>query len=173
MEVSSDYTPGYCSEGGTGVVIALVDGKTTRIDTLNKHVTLCLSIIDCVTVKYIYGPASVGAAQDSVIGSSISGRLETGIGLKRLTTICMPMKGNMFHFLRLLPATVTKNLLPPKALYQNERLGNSQMQVNKQAVMMFNPKKKTYLKDRTLLERLKQGFTRYATTKKAGLKTTL
>jgi hypothetical protein len=34
-----------------------------------------------VTVKYIYGPASVGAAQDSVIGSSISGRLETGIGL--------------------------------------------------------------------------------------------
>jgi hypothetical protein len=45
------------------------------------------------TVKYIYGPANARESQDSVIGSSISGRLETGIGLERLTTIAMPMKG--------------------------------------------------------------------------------
>ncbi len=46
------------------------------------------------TVKYIYGPANARESQDSVIGSSISGRLETGIGLERLTTIAMPMKGS-------------------------------------------------------------------------------
>jgi hypothetical protein len=45
-------------------------------------------------VKYIYDPANARESQDSVIGSSISGRLETGIGLERLTTIAMPMKGS-------------------------------------------------------------------------------
>ncbi len=45
-----------------------------------------------MTVKYIYGPANAGTANDSVIESSISGRLEAGIGLGRLTTIPMPMK---------------------------------------------------------------------------------
>ncbi len=45
-------------------------------------------------MKYIYGPATVDASNDAVIGgSSIAGRLETGIGLRRLTTIVMPMKG--------------------------------------------------------------------------------
>ncbi len=46
-----------------------------------------------VTVKYIYGPANTSAADDAVIESSISGRLESKIGLGRLTTIAMPMKG--------------------------------------------------------------------------------
>jgi hypothetical protein len=46
-----------------------------------------------MTVKYIYGPASVTAAQDDIIGSSISGRLETNVSLDRMTTISMPMKG--------------------------------------------------------------------------------
>jgi hypothetical protein len=47
-----------------------------------------------MTVKYIYGPASVSSSKDDVIGSSISGRLETDVGLSRMTTIAMPMKGN-------------------------------------------------------------------------------
>jgi hypothetical protein len=47
-----------------------------------------------MTVKYIYGPASVSSSKDDVIGSSISGRLETDVGLCRMTTIAMPMKGN-------------------------------------------------------------------------------
>ncbi len=51
-----------------------------------------------MTVKYIYGPATTTAAQDGDIGSSISGRLETGIGLHRLTTIPMPMRGTDFLF---------------------------------------------------------------------------
>jgi hypothetical protein len=52
---------------------------------------------DLVTVKYIYGPANVDASRDAEIGSSISGRLETGIPLFRLTTISMPMKGEEIH----------------------------------------------------------------------------
>jgi hypothetical protein len=44
-------------------------------------------------VKYIYGPATVNVENDNVIGSSISGRVEAGIGIDRLTTISMPMKG--------------------------------------------------------------------------------
>ena len=50
-----------------------------------------------MTVKYIYGPANVSASKDDVIGSSISGRLETGVSIARMTTIAMPMKGE--HFL--------------------------------------------------------------------------
>jgi hypothetical protein len=50
-----------------------------------------------VTVKYIYGPSNAGAAQDAVIGSSISGRLESNIGVSRLTTIAMPLRGNYAH----------------------------------------------------------------------------
>ncbi len=46
-----------------------------------------------MTVKYIYGPASVSSSKDDVIGSSISGRLETDVGLSRMSTIAMPMKG--------------------------------------------------------------------------------
>ncbi len=45
-------------------------------------------------MKYIYGPANMSSSlNDGVIGSSISGRLETGVSLGRLTTINMPMKG--------------------------------------------------------------------------------
>jgi hypothetical protein len=36
-------------------------------------------LLGLFTVKYIYGPATVAAANDAVIGSSISGRLEAGI----------------------------------------------------------------------------------------------
>jgi hypothetical protein len=50
--------------------------------------------VDRVTVKYIYGPATVDASRDGVIGSSIAGRIETAIGIARLTTIAMPMKGS-------------------------------------------------------------------------------
>jgi hypothetical protein len=46
-----------------------------------------------MTVKYIYGPASVSSAHDDVIGSSLSGRIEANVGLCRMTTIAMPMKG--------------------------------------------------------------------------------
>ncbi len=46
-----------------------------------------------MTVKYIYGPATVNSASDDVIGSSISGRIETNVGIGRMTTIAMPMKG--------------------------------------------------------------------------------
>ncbi len=49
--------------------------------------------IGLVTVKYIYGPATVASSSDAIIGSSISGRLKAGITLDRLTTINMPMKG--------------------------------------------------------------------------------
>jgi hypothetical protein len=54
-----------------------------------------------MTVKYIYGPASVSSSKDGVIGSSLSGRLETDVGLSRMTTIAMPMKGNylLIHIL--------------------------------------------------------------------------
>ena len=47
-----------------------------------------------MTVKYIYGPATVNSASDDVIGSSISGRIETNVGLGRMTTIAMPSKGD-------------------------------------------------------------------------------
>jgi hypothetical protein len=50
------------------------------------------------TVKYIYGPATVNPDYDSVIGSSLQGRIESGIGLARLTTIIMPMKGKLLVF---------------------------------------------------------------------------
>jgi hypothetical protein len=52
-----------------------------------------IAFVGLVTVKFIYGPSTAGADQDSVIGSSISGRLESNIGLGRLTTIAMPLKG--------------------------------------------------------------------------------
>ncbi len=48
------------------------------------------------TVKYIYGPSTVNVDNDNVIGSSITaGRVEAGIGIDRLTTIIMPMKGSL------------------------------------------------------------------------------
>ncbi len=69
--------------------------------TLNLFLNLTIYYLlrlDLVTVKYIYGPSTTTAAQDGDIGSSISGRLETGIGLHRLTTIPMPMRGTVYHF---------------------------------------------------------------------------
>jgi hypothetical protein len=50
------------------------------------------------TVKYIYGAANAGPALDAVIGSSISGRLESKIGIGRLTTIAMPMRGKQYNY---------------------------------------------------------------------------
>jgi hypothetical protein len=46
-----------------------------------------------MTVKYIYGPATVSSSSGNLIGSSISGRIENNVGLGRMTTIAMPMKG--------------------------------------------------------------------------------
>ena len=46
-----------------------------------------------MTVKYIYGPASVSSAHDDVIGSSLSGRIEVNVDLCRMTTIAMSVKG--------------------------------------------------------------------------------
>ncbi len=46
-----------------------------------------------VTVKYIYGASTSGGNSDDVIGSSLQGKLETGITMSRLTTIIMPMRG--------------------------------------------------------------------------------
>jgi hypothetical protein len=51
------------------------------------------------TVKYIYGPATVNTDHDSVIGSSLQGRIESRIGLPRLTTIIMPMKGKLLVYI--------------------------------------------------------------------------
>jgi hypothetical protein len=51
-----------------------------------------------MTVKYIYGPATVSAEQDAVIGSSISGRLESHIGLGRLTTIASTVYNPCYFF---------------------------------------------------------------------------
>ena len=51
-------------------------------------------------MKYIYGPATVNVENDSVIGSSINGRVEARIDIQRLTTIVMPMKGRV-PFLKL------------------------------------------------------------------------
>ncbi len=69
--------------------------------------TICLTAsisnqAGLMTVKYIYGPASVSSSKDDVIGSSISGRLETDVGLSRMTTIAMPMKGTylLIHVLQ-------------------------------------------------------------------------
>ena len=63
-----------------------------------KYQVNSIPITDGVTVKYIYGPATVNATHDNVIGSSINGRLEAGIGLSRLTTIAMPMKGKVKYY---------------------------------------------------------------------------
>ncbi len=52
-----------------------------------------LQITGLVTVKYIYGPATVASSSDAIIGTSISGRLEAGVTVDRLTAINMPMKG--------------------------------------------------------------------------------
>jgi hypothetical protein len=52
-----------------------------------------LCVPGLVTVKYIYGPSTSGNKNDEVIGSSLQGKLETGITLSRLTTIIMPMRG--------------------------------------------------------------------------------
>jgi hypothetical protein len=61
-----------------------------------KKVTLTRRhLADGVTVKYVYGPATASTSSDAVIGSSLWGRLESGIGLFRLTTISMPMKGTV------------------------------------------------------------------------------
>ncbi len=46
-----------------------------------------------VTVKYIYGASTTGGKNDEVAGSSLQGKLETGITMSRLTTIIMPMRG--------------------------------------------------------------------------------
>ena len=53
------------------------------------------------TVKYIYGPATAASSSDAVIGSSISGRIEAGICIGRLTTITMPMKGKLLLLMKL------------------------------------------------------------------------
>jgi hypothetical protein len=50
-----------------------------------------------MTVKYIYGPATVSSASDHLIGSSISGRIENNVGMGRMTTTAMPMKGTQWH----------------------------------------------------------------------------
>jgi hypothetical protein len=39
-----------------------------------------------VTVKYIYGASTTGGKSDDVVGSSLQGKLETGITMARLTT---------------------------------------------------------------------------------------
>jgi hypothetical protein len=63
VQVECDYSPGICSEGGTAVVdILLISGL--------------------VTVKYIYDPSSTGNKSDDVIGSSLQGKLETGITMR-------------------------------------------------------------------------------------------
>ena len=51
VEVSSDYSPGKCSEGGTDVLIAKNEGE-------NKNINYFF-IPGLATVKYIYGPATV------------------------------------------------------------------------------------------------------------------
>ena len=55
-------------------------------------------------MKYIYGPATVSIASDGVIGSSIHGRLESGVTIGRLTTIVMPMKGASKYKKQFLPS---------------------------------------------------------------------
>jgi hypothetical protein len=98
VEVKCDYSPGTCSEGGTGVVIAKVEGNLPYTFYTIAIPPNWSDITGLVTVKYIYGPANTSAVDDAVIGSSISGRLESKIGLDRLTTIAMPMKGTpIFH----------------------------------------------------------------------------
>jgi hypothetical protein len=65
--------------------------KLSFINSFNKF---CFTYIKgLATVKYIYGPSTVNVENYNVIGSSISGRVEAGIGIDRLTTIIMPMKG--------------------------------------------------------------------------------
>ena len=96
VEVSCDYSPGVCSEGGTGVVIAKSSGGITTLHIPGVLVNLIPFLIGLVTVKYIYGPATVACSLDGVIGSSINGRVEASIGLARLTTIIMPMKSKTF-----------------------------------------------------------------------------
>ena len=92
VEVSCDYSAGVCSEGGTGVVIAKSSGGITTLNIAGVIINLIPLLKGLVTVKYIYGPATVACSLDGVIGSSINGRVEASIGLARLTTIIMPMK---------------------------------------------------------------------------------
>ncbi len=98
VEVSCDYSPGVCSEGGTGVVIAKSSGGITTLHIPGVLVNLIPFLIGLVTVKYIYGPATVACSLDGVIGSSINGRVEASIGLARLTTIIMPMKSKTIPY---------------------------------------------------------------------------
>ena len=92
VEVTCDYSPGVCSEGGTGVVIAKASGGITTLNFSGVLINRIPILTGLVTVKYIYGPATVASSLDGVIGSSINGRVEASIGLARLTTIIMPMK---------------------------------------------------------------------------------
>jgi hypothetical protein len=103
----ADYSPGHCLEGGTGVIVAKNEGerKVQRAQH-NKpsHVVNELPFFaGLFTVKYIYGPATVSAAQEGVIGSSLHGRIENGITIERLITIVMPMKGATICSLEFIP----------------------------------------------------------------------
>jgi hypothetical protein len=81
VEVSCDYSPGVCSEGGTGVVIAKSAGRITNIYIASVILNRLTLFKGLVTVKYIYGPTTVACSHDGVIGSSINGRVEASIGL--------------------------------------------------------------------------------------------
>jgi hypothetical protein len=96
VQVECNYSPGNCSEGETAVVIAKVEGEFVRLEIIRKEKDSKFTFLFCIglaTVKYIYGPTSPGNKQDDVIGSSLQGKLETGVTLGRLTTIIMPMRG--------------------------------------------------------------------------------
>jgi hypothetical protein len=94
VEVDCDYSPGVCCEGGTGVVIAKTEGCLLYLSCIQQSLICKIMFVDgFVTVKYIYGPASVASSHDDVIGSSLSGRIEANVGLCRMTTIAMPIKG--------------------------------------------------------------------------------
>jgi hypothetical protein len=72
------------------------------------------------TIKYIYGPATVSEDNDSVIGSSIQGRVEAAVGIDRLTTIIMPMKGESTFSTRNHPVPI--HLLKVIAMAENIRM---------------------------------------------------
>ncbi len=65
VDVQCDYSPGVCSEGGTGVVIAKSEGTNFFSLHLTWIMPSCLSrTTGVMTVKYTFGPGTVAAARD-------------------------------------------------------------------------------------------------------------
>jgi hypothetical protein len=58
VDVTSDYSPGVCSEGGTGVVIAMTEGKAKRVNRMPPVPSMPYLLIFRVSYRQVYLRAS-------------------------------------------------------------------------------------------------------------------